>query len=908
MCGILGIVNYNRKSVDEATIKTMMAAMKHRGPDDEGYFCEDSIGLGFVRLSILDLSLSGHQPMFSSDERYVIVFNGEVYNYLEIKKELEDKYKFKSSTDTEVVLYAYIAWGESCLEKFNGMFAFVIYDRLNKSIFGARDRFGIKPFYYSNNYKQFTFASDVNSLLKNSDLFVKPNDSVILNYLLTNRTNYSEETFFENIVKLNPGHLIKIDDQNFSIKKWYDIENHTVVKGFKNSEEYKIELNNSISLQLRSDVPIGICLSGGLDSSSIASLLINDFSITKLHSYSAIYNKGDQGDETAFINLFKDKGIEMHFAKPNASDFLKDINNYVRALGEPVPNTSEYAEYKVMELAKKHSKVVMNGQGADEVLGGYDYFYAAYLKELLFHFKLVSFFKECYFLVRHKKLLLTLKYLFFYCAPVSLKCFALKKRSNILQKRFYQKQYPEAKRLIKSFYEFKSINQFFKNHLKLKFEHHLLWADKSGMYFSVETRFPFIDHHLIEKTLSTEPDKILNKGWTKNILREGLKEKLDDQIRLRKDKIGFETPESNWFREKEFQNFTLEILNSSTFKSRKYFNSERVIRLYEEHIKGINDNASIIWKCLNLELWLREFIDNRKNEYKNDNSFAIITPVKNEAEYIEQTIKSVINQTIIPKIWVIVDDGSTDETSNIVTRYCEKYTWIKLIKLNNKNDERAGGSKVINAFYAGLRTIQENDYEFIVKLDGDLSLSKNYFEKILEQFNKNPQLGICGGVILNKYSNELLIEEKVDSFNVRGALKMIRKKCWDDIGGFKKIWYWDTLDVLEAKFNDWETLSIDIPVVHYRPTSSAYNPNDHAYKCGYEAYKFGSGFSLTILRFLKRLLKKPFLSVGFAYLKGYLDARAKNENILLSPSIAKLNNKIQLNRINILSRIFSKNT
>jgi asparagine synthase (glutamine-hydrolysing) len=226
MCGIAGIVNFNNNSVAKSAIKNMMAAMKHRGPDDEGEFIENNIGLGFVRLSILDLSPSGHQPMFSDDDRYVITFNGEVYNYLEIREILKAKHEFKSNTDTEVVLKAFIEWGESCLDKFNGMFAFVIYDRLAQTLFGARDRFGIKPFYYQYNTNQFIFASDIPPILTNQNVIVSPNEEVIFNYLLTNRTNYSEQTFFNNIIKLKPGFQLKLNKTDLTVEQWYDIDDH----------------------------------------------------------------------------------------------------------------------------------------------------------------------------------------------------------------------------------------------------------------------------------------------------------------------------------------------------------------------------------------------------------------------------------------------------------------------------------------------------------------------------------------------------------------------------------------------------------------------------------------------------------------------------------------------------------
>lgn len=903
MCGIAGIINFNQEKVDPVLIKKMMEVMNHRGPDDSGTFIDANIGLGFVRLSILDLSTSGHQPMVSGDERYVIVFNGEVYNYLELKNELSKKYSFKNQTDTEVVLYSYIEWGEECLHHFNGMFAFVIVDKLSGKIFGARDRFGMKPFYYFLNEKQFVFASDIPPILNVSDYKVYANDSVIFNYLLTNRTNYSEETFFEGIKKIQPGHKFCINKDEVIIQKWYDINNFINNKGFENETEYYHAFKKSIELQLRSDVPIGICLSGGLDSSAITSVLLEDLKINNLHSYSVIYEKGDIGDEQEFINVFKGKNLQMHFTKPKADDLLNELNNYIDALSEPVPGTSEFAEFKVMQLAKEHSTVILNGQGADEVLGGYDYFYAAYLKELIGKLKFYSFLYNCYFLFQHKKLFKTIKYLLFFQVPISIQCFLFKKQSGVIKNEFYFKFKKDAEVLLKKFYYFKTLKEFYVNHFKYKFEHHLLWSDKSGMYNSLETRFPFIDHNLIEKTLSTADSTILNKGWTKKFLRDSLSNVLDDKIRLRKDKIGFETPEKEWFKEVSFQKFIYDIIDSESFNSRKYFDGNKVKRLYEKHLKNKGNFANTIWKAIHLELWLRKFIDKVVVKHVNcNNSYVIITPVKNEELHIKETLNSVVNQSVLPNKWIIVDDGSTDSTAKIVSEYCKDYNWIELIQINNKSEVRMGGSKVVKAFYYGFRHINMADFEYVVKLDGDLILPKDYFEKILLEFNSDQKLGICGGYIINKYSDGDLQKEKSDKIYVRGALKMLRKQCWNEIGGFKKIWNWDGFDIMEARFKGWDTKSIDLPVIHLRPTTSAYNLIDHSYKSGYQSYKMGADWFLTFIRSLFKIRSKPFLKVGIAYLRGYNDARKKRESLIISKALAEFINRTHYKRFNIFNK------
>ena len=244
-----------------------MKSIKHRGPDDEGVILDNYYGLGHVRLSIQDLSIAGHQPMFCNNRRYCIIFNGEIYNFVELKRELEINYRFITKTDTEVILAAYQAWGEDCLNKFNGDWAFVIYDNLKNEFFGARDRFGIKPFYYYIDSERFLFASEIKAIIP----LVKersPNNKLIYEYLIYNRTDQSHETFFNNIFKLKHGHYFKIDKQGFREFQWYNLK-EKLKPELLSKEQYRTEIISAISLRMRSDVPVGVSLSGGIDSSTV---------------------------------------------------------------------------------------------------------------------------------------------------------------------------------------------------------------------------------------------------------------------------------------------------------------------------------------------------------------------------------------------------------------------------------------------------------------------------------------------------------------------------------------------------------------------------------------------------------------------------------------------------------------
>ena len=609
MCGIAGIVQFDNIVVAESNICTMMKSMKHRGPNDEGVFIENNVGLGFVRLSILDLSMAGHQPMICPNERFVIIFNGEVYNYIEVREKLKDKYHFKSNTDTEVVLYAYLEWGESCLHQFNGMFAFAILDRTNGNLFCARDRFGMKPFFYAHQEDRFLFCSELNPILSQFKEKPTANEEVIANYLLLGRTQYSPETFYNEIQRLAPGHYMSVTNQGIQITQWYDIEKEYVGKKYIRPEEYLDDFKDSIQLQLRSDVPIGICLSGGLDSSAIASVVLKYSDHQDFHSYSAIYDSTGRENEIEYIKEFEHSGLKMHYVKPNAKDILKDLDAFVESFQMPVPGTSPYAELKVMELATTYSTVVLSGQGVDEVLGGYEYCYGAYLKELLLKVKILKFIDECKNLLSDGNLITSLKYMFFFFLPSSFKSFAFSFKNILVGEAFKTKYKNAVHRLVDDFYSFSSLRQFSINHIKYKFEHHLMWSDRSGMLYSLEARFPFIDHRIIEKSIGTDSDLIMSKGYTKSIMRNALSGILPDKIRDRKQKVGFETPGGEWFRTSEFETIFRDMLSSSSFKARKYFNHIKIEQLFEKHMAGKVNASEGLWKVLNLELWLRKKID-----------------------------------------------------------------------------------------------------------------------------------------------------------------------------------------------------------------------------------------------------------------------------------------------------------
>jgi asparagine synthase (glutamine-hydrolysing) len=608
MCGICGIVNFNKNVAPETEIRSMMASLKHRGPDDEGIFINNNVGLGFRRLSIIDLSYAGHQPFKSHDGQYVIIFNGEIFNYIELREELEALgRKFYTKTDTEVLLSAYQQWGRDCLHKLNGMWSFVVFDLKSGELFGARDRFGIKPFYYQQTEDRFVFASEIPAILKLCKDKQEVEMQSMFDYLLFNRTDQTEKTFFKSIKKLQHGHCFNITSKGFEIHQWYNLRDN-LKKPFANADEFREYFVDSLKLRLRSDVPVGACLSGGLDSSSIASTLLKEFDKKDLFTFSAVYEAGQTGDESYFIHLYNDQIKNMNFIRPDANSLFNEITDFVRIHAEPIPSSGPYAQYKVMELASKNVEVIIDGQGADEMLAGYHDFFGFYFKDLLYHKKINKLISEIfYYLLKHRSLF-GLKSFLYFLLPSRIKIKARVLENGYLKKDFINK-FKINSVITDKLLNAKSLNDALIDHFDYKLEHLLKWEDYNSMHFSIEARVPFLDHRLVEKILNTPADFIINKGMTKHLLREAMRGNLPEEIRLRKDKIGFDTPQDEWFRTEKWQRFISGILNSSSFANRNIIDENKAKKLYQKHLDRKVNISKEIWKWINLELWFREFID-----------------------------------------------------------------------------------------------------------------------------------------------------------------------------------------------------------------------------------------------------------------------------------------------------------
>ena len=361
-------------------------------------------------------------------------------------------------------------------------------------------------------------------------------------------------------------------------------------------------------MRLRSDVPVGVCLSGGLDSSTIVSVLLQDFDKKDLNTFSAVYSKGQIGDETEFINEYKSLLRNMFFTTPDAETLKNDLSHFVKAHAEPIPSASPYAQYKVMKLAKGEVVVTLDGQGADEELAGYHYFFGFYFKDLLNHGRIYKLISEMFhYLVMHNSLMGIKSFLFF-LLPHSIRTKVKVNEKGYLNSEFV-KQFSETNSIGYNLYGSNTLTDALLDHFEYKLEHLLKWEDRNSMWFSLEARVPFLDYRLVEKTIATSNDLKIRKGTTKYILREAMKGILPERIRLRQDKIGFGTPQDEWLREPVWQTIVNECLDSESFRNRDIIDPQIAKGLYKKHLSGKENISNEIWKWIHLEMWFREFID-----------------------------------------------------------------------------------------------------------------------------------------------------------------------------------------------------------------------------------------------------------------------------------------------------------
>lgn len=621
MCGIAGCFGYDNA---EKIIDKMNDAMTHRGPDGEGkvVFSENGIkvGLAHRRLAIIDVA-AGQQPMKSANNKnFEIVYNGEVYNYRELKEELlkeNPKLKFKTKSDTEVVLEAYIQWGAKAFDKMNGMFGLAILDREKGELVLARDHFGIKPLYYYQKDKKLLFSSEIKTMLATGEVETEPNDRVIFRYLKFRVQDDERETFFSNIYRLMPGEMMVVSEKGTKIKKFTklreeleELAKHPEAYTDDAAKEYRERLDKAVRMRLVGEVPVGTSLSGGLDSSSVAALIAKNLESenkdkdlesvgTRQNTFSAVF-PNESNDEEAYVDSLIDKyhdKIKAHKIKPTTKSFLEDLEDFVRTQEEPVISTGPYAQYAVMREASKHITVLLDGQGADEMMAGYDPYYRVYLNQLKTRKQFKRLAAET-----SKSMDIVGK-----LVKGRIRQKKPKPISELLNPDFAKAHAGEKLSIKYDNLKMRLLDDIFEQSLPSL----LRYEDHNTMRFSLEGRVPFIDKELLKFLFKFDDDAIIHEGWNKRILRDSMKGLLPEKIRARRNKIGFTTPQIDWFHaiHKDLE----KILVSDEFAHRKYFNQMAVLRefkLDEEHKSSFGSMA--FWRIINIELWLREFFDKKQ--------------------------------------------------------------------------------------------------------------------------------------------------------------------------------------------------------------------------------------------------------------------------------------------------------
>lgn len=568
MCGIAGIIQSTASRYDKEHLKKMTGALAHRGPDGEGFWQNEStdVLLGHRRLSIIDISDAAHQP-FQYAGRYSIVHNGEIYNYIELKEQLQQKgYSFRSQSDTEVIAAAYDCWKNECVDYFDGMFAFAIWDEKEKILFAARDRFGEKPFFYYYTNDEFIFASEMKALWA-TGVEYKPNQKMLFNFITIGYTDNPEqpgETFFENIHKLPAATtlILSVEKWEVVLEKYWDIdpeEENKKITDYEAMEQFNQLLTRSVKRRLRSDVSIGTSLSGGLDSSSIVALIHEQQAPNyKSQAFTAIF-PGYEKDELAFSKQITERfSLQQFTTAINPDQLADDWKKICYHQEEPIGSASVYAQYKVFELAKEQNvKVLLDGQGADETLAGYHKYYQWYWQELYRKRKLsgskeLSAAKEAGVQEKFTYKNIIASYFPDFTTIALEQQYLLKAiRQEDLAKDFVKLQSKEAYYTRPGHYTLNGVLHF--NTCTHGLEELLRYADRNSMAHGREVRLPFLNHELVEFVFSLPSRYKIRNGWTKWLLRETMKTHLPESITWRKDKIGFEPPQKKWMENNRIQ-------------------------------------------------------------------------------------------------------------------------------------------------------------------------------------------------------------------------------------------------------------------------------------------------------------------------------------------------------------------
>ena len=566
MCGIAGIIG---KNTSELVLDKMLLSQKHRGPDFSGKYIAESIVLGHNRLSIIDLSEEANQPFYSKDQRYILVFNGEIYNYLELKEDLKKDFQFKTSSDTEVLLAAYITWGKDCLSKLNGMFSFAVWDVQEKKMFAARDRFGIKPFYYHFKNNTFHFASEIKALHV-AGISKVPNKKVWASYFVYGTYGNPEESFWEGIRLLPGGHYLEFKKNQLTIKKWYffeqEIKKHQKELPFEVVKvTYQKLLEDSIKLHFRADVPVGFNISGGLDSSTLLAFVNKTQKRDNINAYT-FYCAHEDYDELPWV-----EEMIAHTKNPLNKvllnvDELENLSEEMAVLqDEPFGGIPTIAYGEIFKQAQKDSvKVLLDGQGMDEQWAGYDYY------------------------VNNSNSIVQ---------GVNKSPFSTTVLNDDFLKLAVKPDFPKP-------YDDDVLNLQYRDLFYTKIPRALRFNDRVSMGASTELRVPFLDYRLVEFAFAQPLAYKIKNGVQKYLLRELVSAYLSPNITFA-PKRALQTPQREWLGNElaTFVSLQLSKINSSEYKM--WFDIPTLKQEWENYVNGDNDSSFHIWQWVSLGLVIK---------------------------------------------------------------------------------------------------------------------------------------------------------------------------------------------------------------------------------------------------------------------------------------------------------------
>jgi len=620
MCGIAGIAGLPQEQA-KPQVERMNSCMQYRGPDDEGVWCDDTVCFGHLRLSIIDTSNAGHQPMFSHDRRFVIIFNGEIFNYLELREELKAAGStFATAGDTEVIMEAYRQWGEKAVARFNGMWAFALWDTQEKLLFASRDRFGVKPFYYTFENGVLSFGSEMKSLLT---LARHAPDWHYYYHFFDRKTPLgTDRTVFAGIQHLRPGHTLVWKNGEMNIQRYWkpDPSHSQSVYSYTDPVgTFRELLTSAVKLRLRSDVPVGVCLSGGIDSSAITVLLASMGVVPE--TFSTVYEEQAYSEAQYIDAVNAQTGATSHRVTPRSEDFFAVMDKIVAHHDEPVRMPGVYSHWHVMQCADGHVTVLLDGQGADEVVGGYREYFPAYLASLM---RDVLTFKSPGDAMAQVRACLDgietnlggarayLMEALLRTIPQSVRAGISRgsTKGDLFTEKFAQRyssplaDYPEV---TEDLNRLSSVldREMYKTFTETNLPMLLRYEDRNSMAFSMEARTPFLDYRLVEYCLGLSYRYKMRGYTTKWILREALKDMLPREVYERKDKKGFPTPTAEWFRG-PLKDEVRKRLSDASFVNAGIINPQTASRLVEEHIAGKANHERTIFRMLTLDLWLRQ--------------------------------------------------------------------------------------------------------------------------------------------------------------------------------------------------------------------------------------------------------------------------------------------------------------